>query len=180
MSRIEPKKITSYPWYLRILLHRQQKKYGCAFEPTLLWARVPRAFLGFLWMNSSLQRKKSPLDPTLRALITVKVSQINACSFCIDMNSALFFQRGGENKKLEDLPNFEKSSLFSEREKVALKFAKTVTQSSQKVPEELFTSLKKHFNEDEIVELTALISFQNLSSKFNATLGANAYGFCKK
>lgn len=40
--------------------------------------------------------------------------------------------------------------------------------------------LKRHFDEDAIIELTALIAFQNLSSKFNATLGVPPQGFCRR
>ena len=39
--------------------------------------------------------------------------------------------------------------------------------------------LKKHFEEDAIIELTALIAFQNLSSKFNSALGVTPQGFCR-
>jgi alkylhydroperoxidase family enzyme len=39
--------------------------------------------------------------------------------------------------------------------------------------------LKKHFDDDAIIELTALIAFQNLSSKFNGALGVPAQGFCQ-
>jgi alkylhydroperoxidase family enzyme len=39
--------------------------------------------------------------------------------------------------------------------------------------------LKKHFGDDAIIELTALIAFQNLSSKFNSALGVPPQGFCR-
>lgn len=39
--------------------------------------------------------------------------------------------------------------------------------------------LKSHFDDDAIIELTALIAFQNLSSKFNAALDVAAQGFCR-
>jgi alkylhydroperoxidase family enzyme len=43
----------------------------------------------------------------------------------------------------------------------------------------LMNRLKEHFDEDAIVELTGLIAFQNLSSKFNNALDVPAQGFCK-
>ena len=42
-----------------------------------------------------------------------------------------------------------------------------------------FERLREHYDDDAIIELTALVSFQNLSSKFNASLGVEAQGFCK-
>jgi AhpD family alkylhydroperoxidase len=175
--RIVSKPEGGYPWYFRWLLYRQKKKYGAAPEPLLLWGRIPRVFLGFILMQKALNRKKSPLHPILRALITVKVSQINQCSFCIDMNSALFLQRGGSENKMAALSRFQESSEFTESEKVALEYAEVITQASRRVSDELFQRLKKHFSEDALIELTALIAYQNLSSKFNSALDAAAFGF---
>ena len=38
--------------------------------------------------------------------------------------------------------------------------------------------VRRHFDHDGIVELTGLIAFQNLSSKFNAALAVPPQGFC--
>ena len=178
MTRIVSKANREYPWYLRFLFYLQKKKYGSLLEPVLLWGRTPRVFLGFLMMQKALNRKQSPLDSALRALITIRVSQINQCAFCIDMNSALLLQRGGAEEKIGQLALFRQSSLFTDREKVALEYAEAVTQSSTQVNEALFQRLKVHFEDDALVELTALIAFQNLSSKFNASLDVAEFGFC--
>jgi alkylhydroperoxidase family enzyme len=42
----------------------------------------------------------------------------------------------------------------------------------------LIARLRQHFSDDAIIELTALIAYQNLSSKFNAALDVPAQGFC--
>ncbi|MCF7852516.1 MAG: carboxymuconolactone decarboxylase family protein [Simkaniaceae bacterium] len=179
MSRITPKAKNTYPWYLKLLFYLQKKKYGAILEPVLLWGRTPRVFLGFLLMQKSLNRKNSPLPPDLRALVTIRISQINQCAFCIDMNSSLLLQRGGREEQILNLSLFQQSSLFTESEKVALEYAEVVTQSPNKVNDELFQKLKAHFEEDAIVELTALIAFQSLSSQFNSALDASEFGFCK-
>ena len=44
----------------------------------------------------------------------------------------------------------------------------------------LENELKKHFDEQAIIELTALIAFQNMSSKFNSALAIEPQGFCNK
>jgi AhpD family alkylhydroperoxidase len=177
MARIFPKAYKSYPWYLRLLFAFQKKKYGQVLEPVLLWGRTPPVFLSFLLMRKSLERKHSPLDPLLRALITTAVSQISSCSFCIDMNSAELLKRGGSKEKLLNLDQFDQSDLFNEQEKAALAYAKGIAKSDQKA--EVFAKLKNHFSDDAIVELTSLVCFQLLSSKFNTALDVSAYGFCK-
>jgi len=178
MSRISSKSLNNYPWYLRLLLYLQKKKYGSMLEPVLIWGRTPKVFLAFLIMQKALNRKKSQLDPTLRALITTLVSQINQCAFCIDMNSFLFLQRGGCIEKILNLSTFKEKTLFTDLEKAALEYTEAITKNA--VSNEVFCKLKSYFNEDAITELTALIAFQNLSSKFNAALDIQAFGFCKK
>jgi AhpD family alkylhydroperoxidase len=178
MSHIETPADFPYPWYLRLMFRRQRRRYGHELEPVRLWARMPAAFLAMSAMYRALDRKSSPIEPALRSLVQVRVSQINGCDFCVDLNSSLGLGRGLGDDKLRTLPQSEDSPLFSEREKAALAFAETVTRSDLRVGEQLIARLRKHFEDQAIVELAALIAYQNMSSKFNAALGVPAHGFC--
>jgi alkylhydroperoxidase family enzyme len=71
------------------------------------------------------------------------------------------------------------SSLFDAKEKAALEYAESMTDSSRRVTDQLVSRLRDFFDEDAIVELTGLIAFQNLSSKFNSALDVPAQGFCR-
>jgi len=126
-----------------------------------------------------LDRKYSPLDPVLRSLVTVRVSQINWCRFCVDINSATLAKRAGSMEKVEALDHWKESELFNDKEKAVLEYAEAITYSDRQVSDELIQCLEKFFSEDELVELTGLIAFQNLSSKFNSALDVPAQGFCK-
>jgi AhpD family alkylhydroperoxidase len=108
----------------------------------------------------------------------VRISQINGCEFCVDLNASLGLGRGIAQDQLRDLPRFEDSASFSEREKAALAYAEAATRSDRRVGEELIARLRRHFDDQAIVELAALIAYQNMSSKFNAALGVPAHGFC--
>jgi len=139
---------------------------------------MPAAFLAMSAMYRALDRKRSPIDPALRSLLQVRISQINGCEFCVDLNSFLGLERGAARDKLRALPQFEDSALFNEREKAALDYAETATRSDRRVDESLIARLRRHFDDQAIVELAALIAYQNMSSKFNAALGVPAHGFC--
>jgi alkylhydroperoxidase family enzyme len=54
-----------------------------------------------------------------------------------------------------------------------------MTRSDLRVSDELVQRLRPFFDDDGIVELTGLVAFQNLSSKFNSALGVPAQGFCR-
>jgi len=178
MSYIETSADFPYPWYLRLMFGRQRRRYGRELEPVRLWARMPAAFLAMSAMYRALDRKSSPIEPALRSLLQVRISQINGCEFCVDLNSFLGLERGTARDKLRALPQFEDSALFSEREKTALAYAETATRSDRRVGESLIARLRRHFDDQAIVELAALIAYQNMSSKFNAALGIPAHGFC--
>lgn len=176
---IEPKTERDCPWYLRPFFWNQRRKYGVVLESALVWARAPKVFLGVAFLYGMIDRKNSPLHPVLRSLVTVRVSQLNGCSFCVDINSATLLKRGVAQDKVAALADWSQSNMFSENERIALEYTEAVTLRSNAIDDELMQRLKEYFNDDAIVELTALISFQNLSSKFNSALGVPAQGFCR-
>ena len=167
-----------FPWYVRIFFWHQRRRYGAVLEPARLWGRSPKVFMALALLYGALDRRGSPLESALRALVTVRVSQINVCAFCVDINSATVLRRGVDAQKLAALDEFELSDLFCPREKAALAYTEAVTHSDRSTTPDHFTRLRTHFDDDAIIELTALIAFQNLSSKFNAALGVSAQGFC--
>ncbi|OAI07045.1 alkylhydroperoxidase [Methylomonas methanica] len=177
--RVTEKPIVSYPCYLRPFFWNQKRKYGQVLKPALIWARVPRLFAAIAILYGVLDRKSSPIDPVLRSLITVRVSQINGCRFCIDINSAVLAKRTGSMNKVEALARWQESGLFDNKERLVLDYVEAVTYTDRRVDDDLSRRLYEYFNEGEIVELTGLIAFQNLSSKFNSALDFPAQGFCR-
>jgi AhpD family alkylhydroperoxidase len=130
-------------------------------------------------MYAAVDRRSSPLAPTLRSLVMVRVSQLNHCSFCIDINSSLLQKRGASLEKVAALAAYQTSPLFTLEERAALDYAEAMTRTGANVEDELFARLRKFFDDNAIVELTALVALQNASSKFNAALGIPAQGLCR-
>jgi len=81
--------------------------------------------------------------------------------------------------KVDALERWQESELFDNKERCVLDYVEAITYTGQQVDEVLTQRLYEYFNEDEIVELTGLIAFQNLSSKFNSALDLPAQGFCR-
>ena len=53
-----------------------------------------------------------------------------------------------------------------------------MTITGQKVTDELFAEVRRHFTEAQVVELTAAAALENFRSKFNVALGIESQGFC--
>lgn len=177
--RVAVKPLREYPWYLWPFFWNQKRKYGSTLDAALMWARSPKLFLGVVGLYGMVDRKSSLIEPQLRSLITVRISQINWCPFCVDLNSATLQRRGASMDKIIAVENWRNSNLFSQREQVALDYAESVTRSDVQVKDEQIQELRNHFENDAVVELTGLIAFQNMSSKFNAALAIEPQGFCK-
>lgn len=79
-------------------------------------------------------------------------------------------QLGVSDAKIEALENYATSELYEAAERVALEYADSMTITGRDVSDDLFARLRSCYSEDEIVELTATIAWENSSSKFNRAL----------
>lgn len=178
--RIADKPPSTYPWYLRLLLRSQRRRFGEPLKPTLLWGRVPALLFTFLAFQRVLERARSPLRPALRALVMTRVSQLNHCAFCIDLNAHRLARQPGSRAQAAAVAQWREHPQFDAAERAALDYAEAMTLAGSGVTDAQVAELRRHFSDDAIVELTALIGMQNLSSKFNAALGVPAHGFCER
>ncbi|HWS99906.1 MAG TPA: hypothetical protein VN256_06635 [Pyrinomonadaceae bacterium] len=77
---------------------------------------------------------------------------------------------GVSEEKILALADYAASPLYSEAERVALLYADSMTITGREVTDELFARLREFYTDDAIVELTAVIAWENSSSKFNRAL----------
>ena len=88
-------------------------------------------------------------------------------------------QNGAAPEKVEAaLGDYKKNPLFSLRERLALELAERMTYTGKRVTDKFFNRLKKHFTDEELVELAAVIALENFRSKFNPVFAVEAHGFC--
>ena len=176
--RIPVTPFNKYPWYLRLIFWGQKRKYGQVLNPALRWGRVPRLLAAVTLLYGALDNSRSSLSPVLRSLVTVRVSQISLCLYCVDINSYTLAYRCGSIEKITALANWRESTLFDDAERLALDYAETMTHTDRQVTDEQFNALKTCFDDESIVELTGLIAFQNMSCKFNNALDIPPQDFC--
>ncbi|HEY0406396.1 MAG TPA: hypothetical protein VGC89_11760 [Pyrinomonadaceae bacterium] len=77
---------------------------------------------------------------------------------------------GLTKEKILALADYATSPLYDAAERVALRYADAMTITGREVSDELFASLQEFYDTDAIVELTAVIAWENASSKFNRAL----------
>ncbi len=109
------------------------------------------------------------MDERLKNLVELKGAQMIGCEFCVDLGSQICRNSGFSDQELLALPRYRQSDLFTEREKLALDYAVAVMRTPVEVTDELFARMKEHFSDEQMVEITALLTVVNLD-RFNAAL----------
>jgi len=129
--------------------------------PQLDYATLaPEAFQHLLRLSGQLH--KGPLGSKLVELVSLRVSQINGCVFCLDMHSNALRKAGMSQRKLDTVAAWWESPLFDARERAALAWAEALTRiDSARVPDAAYDTVRENFNEREIAELGFTIAMIN-------------------
>lgn len=168
-----------YPWYVRLVFAYQKRKYGQILSPMWAWGRQPGIMFVFLLLIGRFNRLSSP-SGLLRTLMSVRISQINHCDFCVDFNAHNFLAAHGAHEKIDFIDRWaEHPEVFGAEERAALAYAEAVSLNDDAGTERAMAELKRFFNDAAIVAITAWIGVQNLSSKFNDALAIPPQGFCR-
>lgn len=87
---------------------------------------------------------------------------------------------GVSDEKILALGEYATSPLYNQRERTVLEYADTITLSDRDVGDELFERVRQFFDEDAIIELTAIIAWENTSSLFNRALRIPSQGLWER
>ena len=112
-------------------------------------------------MNLILSVKKhvSSIEPNLKALVELRVSQINGCAYCVDMHHKELKHLGETELRLSSLCVWEETPYFSDKEKSVLLFTDLLTRLERKpISEETYNNLLAFFSKEEICYLTLAIA----------------------
>jgi AhpD family alkylhydroperoxidase len=100
----------------------------------------------------------SGLERPLYELIKTRASQINGCAYCIDMHTKDARKAGETEQRLYTLSAWRETPFYTDRERAALEWTEALTLiSKNNVPDSLYDSVRKHFDEKEMVALTMAI-----------------------
>jgi AhpD family alkylhydroperoxidase len=148
-------------------------------EPRLnYYAAAPKAAQALTTFSTSCSPS---LEPRLRELVNLRVSQINGCAFCMDMHSAALLKQGVDPRHLNTVAGWrEAHRFFSPRERAALAWAEAVNAIPHRTPGDAeFGELREHFKDNEIAELTfaigAIRAWNMLNASFHTPVPEKPY-----
>ena len=120
----------------------------------------------------SIKKHVPLIDDKLKALIELRVSQLNGCAYCIDLHSNEARHAGELQQRLDCLPVWKECALFSDKEMAALLWAESVTHiSAQSDMDKQLERLLQHYNEAEAVDLTVIIAAMNSLNRMAISFG---------
>jgi alkylhydroperoxidase family enzyme len=148
---------------------------GSGLEPMEVWALQPKMMMGMGRFNQAIRKGKT-VDERIKNLIELKGAQMIGCEFCVDLGSQICRNSGFTDAELLAIPRYRSSDLFTDREKAALDYAVAFMRTPVEVTDELFARMRSHFEDQQLVEITALLALVNLD-RFNAAFGIGSAGF---
>jgi alkylhydroperoxidase family enzyme len=105
------------------------------------------------------------LDGGLRELVILLVAVLNRAPYEFAQHAPVALAEGISQDKLDGLAGWAQSPLFTPRERDVLAYAQAMTLQVQ-VPQGVFDAARAHFNDRELIELTATVAGYNMVSRF--------------
>lgn len=126
----------------------------------------PELFKKFV--EFSLALKHSAIEESIRDLVDIRASQINGCSFCLDMHVKEATIHGERPLRLHHVATWRESTLFSPRERAALAWTEALTLiPAQGVPDDVYERVRTQLSEKELSDLTFLVMSINAWNRVN-------------
>ncbi|MFJ8936887.1 carboxymuconolactone decarboxylase family protein [Streptomyces sp. NPDC102365] len=143
--------------------------YASEDTPRLQWAKfAPEVYKAMVRLDAAARRG---VDPVLLELVKIRTSQLNHCAFCLDMHTKDAFAAGESVERIVQLSAWEESRHFyTEKELAALALTEAVTVLTDGfVPDEVFETAARHFDEAELSQLLASITVINAWNRFGVS-----------
>lgn len=119
-------------------------------------------------VDLNLAMKDSSIEESIRDLVDIRASQINGCTFCLDMHIKQATINGERPLRLHHLAAWRESTLFSPRERAALAWTEVLTQlPAQGVPDDVYERVRGQLSEKEISDLSFAVMAINAWNRVN-------------
>jgi len=135
-------------------------------------ARRPKVARAFTELNMAVMECNGAVTPEFKRLIGYVTSYVSGCRYC-QAHTILGSERFGSSEaRLNDVWNFQQSEHFSEGEKAALAYAHAAAQVPNAVDEDIAKALHDHWEDDDIVEITAVVALFGYLNRWNDSMGS--------
>jgi alkylhydroperoxidase family enzyme len=175
-TRIPPAEITGIKGAL--MKRMTTKMMGQVPTPLGVYWHNPKVLKASFAIGKKVQ-KWDQCEENLKSIAHMAVASLVGCTWCLDFN---YFQAHNENLDLEkarEVPRWRESDVFTPLERDVMEYAEAMSQTPPTVTDELSARLLEQLGAAALVELTAVISFANFTTRGNVALGIESDGFAQ-
>ena len=160
----------------KVAYSMSRKRLGRVPEPFAVAAHHTKIFGAMSGFEMALE-KSQRVPVRYKALGELRAAMVVGCEFCVDIGSMVARQSGLSDDELKDLIDWQSSERLDEKDKLVLAYADAISATPVEVSDELFEQLHAHFDEQQLVELTAAIAWENWRARFNWAFGLGKEGY---
>ena len=168
--RLAPLPVDHSP-YLNEPFAAVAKNLGFVPNSVLIMQRKPKMVQAFAQMAAAVWDPDSKVDRGFKRLVAHMASRAAGCQYCMAHTIGGAAHLGVEEQKLAEIWEYQSSPLYTKAERVALDFAFAASVVPNAVTDESFEELRKHWSEEQIVEIVATIAMFGFLNRWNDTMG---------
>ncbi len=130
---------------------------------------VPEALQSLQALSKAATRNRD-VPHTTHALIHLRASQLNGCSFCVQMHTAELRESGEPEEKIATVAALREAPYFTDAERAALALAEAGTRLADRpepVPDEVWEDAARHYDEEALAALVLSIAGINAWNRLN-------------
>ncbi|GAA5194038.1 carboxymuconolactone decarboxylase family protein [Rugosimonospora acidiphila] len=112
----------------------------------------------------------SSLPAATQELVKIRASQINGCGACLDIHTKEAARAGESSVRLNLVAAWREATVFTEAERAALELAEQgsrIADAAGGVTDEAWANAVKHYDEEQLAALVALIALINTYNRLN-------------
>jgi uncharacterized peroxidase-related enzyme len=167
--RLAPLKPAEAP-ELKAEFDAAEKRMGFLPNSYLTMARKPKMVKGFQAISSAIWDPEGKVPIAFKRLLAHVSSRSAGCQYCLAHTGEGAVKAGIEQRKLDSVWSYQTSSLFTDAERAALDVAVAAGCVPNAVTDQMFLELRKHWSEEQIVEIVGLIALFGFLNRWNDTM----------
>ena len=153
------------------IMERWKRTKGYPPNSWLTMVRRPAVFRAYRDLHTAVMMDDGALPKALKFMIAHAVSDACGDPYTAAHNAENAAHIAGVPlEKVEALPRYDASPLFTPAERAALDLARAAGASAAAITDAHFTALKAHYSEDAIVEIVSVIALAGWLNRWNVTL----------
>ena len=139
----------------------------------LTMQRRPEIAKAFIALNKAVMENKGRVTAEQKRLIGYMASFTAGCRYCQAHTARAAERYGASEARIADVWDYERSALFTPAEKAALAFAQAAASVPNAVDEPIAAELRKHWSDDEIVEILGVIALFGYLNRWNDSMATS-------